>query len=198
MTISIPRPRATVDQNGQEQLVKGCRYCLTQCELLLKIVSAEDFALANNDASIGTHVRHVLDRFQCFFNGLATGHIDYDARKRDPAIATSLDAAAFALASIARRVEALASDTGNNSVDISSADNNCAGNGLSVQESVHLPGPAVIVGSTVERELMGLITHTTHHLAIIAMLVKQMGYVVDKDFGKAPATIRYEHQQQQT
>lgn len=188
MTISISRPNAIADLNAQVQLVEGCRYCLTQCELLLKIVSPEDFALANNGASIGTHLRHVLDRFQCFFNGLATGHIDYDARKRDHAIATSPEAAAFALASISRRVETIASNTGNNNAENISAV-------LSVQESVHHLGPAVTVGSTVERELMGLIVHATHHLAIIAMLARQMGYVVDKDFGKAPSTILYERQQ---
>lgn len=195
MAISISRPSATADLDAQAQLVEGCRYCLTQCDLLLGMVSAEDFARANNGASVGTHLRHVFDRFQCFFNGLPTAHIDYDARKRDPAIAISLDAAAFALAATANRVEAIASNTGNNTGN-NTGENHHSGYNLTVRESVRYPGPAVTVGSTVERELMGLITHATHHLAIIAVLVKQMGYVVDEDFGKAPSTIHYEHQQQ--
>lgn len=183
MTTPASRPVATV--NTQAQLLEGCRFCISQCELLLTMLSAEDFVLERNGSSVGTHLRHVLDRFQCFFNGLASCHIDYDARKRDQSIAASLDAAIFAFASISKRVDSIA---GNGAVT------NC----LSVQESVHPEKSAVTISSTVERELMGLITHTTHHLAILALLMKSMGYTVDNDFGKAPSTILYERQQQST
>lgn len=132
-----------------------------------------------NGSSVGTHLRHVLDRFQCFFNGLPSCHIDYDARKRDQSIASNLDAALFAFTSISKRMEAIAGST-------------FVATELSVQESVHHEGPPVRISSSVERELMGLITHTTHHLAIIALLVKSMGYEVDKDLGKAASTILYE------
>jgi hypothetical protein len=50
----------------------------------------------------------------------------------------------------------------------------------------------VSITSTVDRELMALITHSIHHLAIIALIVKSYGYEMDDDFGKAPSTIVYE------
>ena len=170
MTISSPRSVAV--SNDISQLVDGCRHCNTQCDLLLKLITTEDFVNNALGSSVGAHVRHVLDRFQCFFTGIAVGHIDYDARKRDPAIETNIEAAAFALASISKRVEMLMQESPVNSV-------------LSVQESVYHQGPSVTTSSTIERELMGLITHTTHHLAIIALLIKPMGYALDADFGKA-------------
>jgi len=179
MTISTPRPVAV--SNDIAQLVDGCRHCNTQCDLLLKLISPDDFVNNTHGSSVGTHVRHMLDRFQCFFAGITAGHIDYDARKRDHAIETNIEAAAFALASISKRVDLLVQESPVNSV-------------LNVQESVYHQGPSVTTSSTIERELMGLITHTTHHLAMIALLIKPMGYALDADFGKAPSTILYERQ----
>jgi hypothetical protein len=39
---------------------------------------------------------------------------------------------------------------------------------------------------------MGLISHSTHHLAIIGLLAKSLGCQMDSDFGKAASTILYE------
>ena len=128
---------------------------------------------------MGAHIRHILDRFLCFLAGLPEASIDYDARKRDKSIENNLDAATFALASVARRIESL---------DML----NTLGTSISVRESVHHLGPSVAMPSTVGRELMGLVTHSIHHLAIIALIVKSYGYEIDSDFGKAPSTIRYE------
>jgi len=182
MTISTPRPVAAPDNVAQ--LVDGCTHCITQCDVLLKLIKVEDFINSSGGSSIGAHVRHVLDRFQCLFKGLPSGHIDYDARKRDHDLETNIEAAAFALASIGKRIETLGRD-GFGAVP------------LHVQESVFHEGPSVTTASTLERELMGLITHTTHHLAIIALLIKPLGYVVDDDFGKAPSTILYERKHPQ-
>ena len=163
-----------------EQLIRGCVYCVDQCEQLLKLISQEVYvATSQGISSVGAHVRHILDRFNCFFAGLQQGCVDYDARKRDKSIENNLDAALFSLALIARRVEKLdlAGDPGES---------------ITVRESVHHQGPSVTIASTVERELMGLITHSIHHLAIIALIVKAFGYQLDSDFGKAPSTIVYE------
>jgi len=34
-------------------------------------------------ASIGKHVRHIIDHYLCFFTGLEVGRINYDKRQRD-------------------------------------------------------------------------------------------------------------------
>jgi uncharacterized damage-inducible protein DinB len=157
--------------------VEGCVSCIDQCDQLLRLVPLEVYLDSSKGASpVGAHIRHILDRFHCFLSGLSTATIDYDDRKRDKSIENNLDAAAFALASVARRIE---------STEVLDAT-------IGVRESVHHLGPAVTMPSTVGRELMGLVTHSIHHLAIIALIVKSYGYETDSDFGKAPPTILYE------
>ena len=174
-----------VKENGTQasdskQLVLGCLHCADQCNHLLKLISQDVYVDASHaTSSVGAHIRHILDRFQCFFAGLQDGCIDYDARKRDKLIENNLDAASFALASVTRRIREL---------DLE----NSQGATITVHESVYHLGPTVSIPSTVERELMGLITHSIHHLAIIALIVKSFGYDMDDDFGKAPSTIVYE------
>ena len=171
---------AEVSKELASQLILGCSHCIYQTQQLLELLSLEDYVLAvDGNSSIGAHVRHVLDRFHCFFNGLNKKMINYDARKRDPEIERNLAAAGFSIASIARRISDLSETEFHDQI-------------ISVQESVHHQGSSVAISSTVDRELMGLITHSTHHLAIIALLAKSMGYSIDPDFGKAPSTIVYE------
>jgi len=159
------------------QLIMGCRHCLDQCEELLSLISAEHYIEISVDgSSIGAHMRHILDRFQCFFLGLQDGCVDYDARKRDKSIESDLAVANSALSSIVRRVEGLGLEDRE----------------VSVRAPVHAQGPSVTVPSTVDRELMGLVTHSVHHLAVLALVVRSFGYQLDRDFGKAPSTILYE------
>lgn len=168
------------DQGSQSLLIAGCINCIKQCDQILSIVSQENYIDGStSSSSIGAHIRHILDRFHCFLGGLADASIDYDARKRDPQIEQNLEAATFALTSVARRIEQLRGSPCGNAL-------------ICVQESVLPSSPAVEISSTVERELMGLITHSIHHLAIIALLAKSFGHRMDSDFGKAPSTIAYE------
>ena len=168
------------DQNSKALLIDGCINCIEQCDQILTTVSQDNFTdSAMGSSSIGAHVRHILDRFHCFFAGLAGASIDYDARKRDPQIEQNVEAATFALASVARRIVQL-------------QDASLCNELISVKESVLPSSPAVEISSTLERELMGLITHSIHHLAIIALLAKSFGHQMGSDFGKAPSTIAYE------
>ena len=162
-----------------EQLREGCHFCLDQCEQLLKVLSEEDYANSAEMSSIGAHVRHILERFQCFLAGLNEGRIDYDARKRDHSLETNPEAAVFALTTVSRRIEELGL-------------NEHAGQELNIRESVHPQLAPALASSSVEREMVSLISHSIHHLAIIAMLARPLGYQFDSDFGKAPSTIIYE------
>ena len=174
------RSLAEDSDEASSQLILGCSHCIDQCQQLLELLSQEDYvASSKGNSSIGAHVRHVLDRFHCFFNGLTEEAINYDARKRDPEIENNLSAAEFSVTSVARRIQSLGETDFHDKV-------------VSVQESVHHQGSSVAISSTVERELMGLITHSIHLLAIIALIAKSLGYSIDPDFGKAPSTIVYE------
>src|SRR5215471_9768559 len=49
---------------------------------------------------VGAHLRHVLEFYQCFLDGMDSSHIDYDSRRRDESIARSRHTAAIAIRSI--------------------------------------------------------------------------------------------------
>lgn len=175
--VSMPGNDRSADES---LLLQGCIHCVNQSNQLLKVVAQNDYTVATQgNSSIGAHMRHILDRFHCFFTGLQNASVDYDDRKRDKAIENSVEAASFALASVARQVENL------NLAEFTEKS-------LKIRESVYHQGPSIVIASTIERELMGLITHTIHHLAIIAIIAKSFGYTMDSDFGKAASTIVYE------
>ncbi len=52
-------------------------------------------------------------------------------------------------------------------------------------------GDAVETDSTLERELAMLASHTVHHYAIVALLLRIKGVVVPETFGVAPSTQRH-------
>jgi uncharacterized damage-inducible protein DinB len=53
---------------------------------LLNTISEEQYknsTVQPYKSSIGTHIRHVMDMFECIFDGLELGEIDLTARKRN-------------------------------------------------------------------------------------------------------------------
>lgn len=164
-----------------EQLLSGCTLCLEQCAQVLAAVSASDYCRrAGDTASVGAHTRHILDRYHCFLSGLTGDCIDYDARQRDPALETHLEAARFSLGSLRRRLEAawLAEDSARP---------------IQVRERVDQRLPPPDVSSTPAREMLALVSHSIHHLAIIALLMKARGYTLPAHIGKAPSTLAFEN-----
>lgn len=153
---------------------------LSQGEALLLQISDEVFnkmVTAVFDSTIGTHIRHNLDHYNCFIVGLKNGHIDYAVRARDPRIEEDRG---YALTEINRLRIALETL-------------------LDCQDYPHVsvecdvsPGLAL---SSVQRELEFLLSHTVHHYAIIAIICRLQGILIDDEFGVAPSTLRYREDQ---
>jgi hypothetical protein len=125
---------------------------------------------------VGPHVRHVLEHYSCFLDGLAARRIDYDARPREAALETDPAAAG-------QRIRELVG-------------------ALALLEPSELDAPAVArlecgLGgeseqwsrSTVRRELHFLLSHTVHHFALIGLLLAQEGIDPGPDLGVAPSTL---------
>lgn len=125
--------------------------------------------------SIGAHVRHNLDFYASLLDGLATGNIDYEARKRDAAIETGRHAAT---AEIERVCRELASMTHSPSY-------------LRVRIRSDQDSSDTWATTSLSRELDFLLSHTIHHYAVVAIMCHLVGVRVEDDFGVAPSTLRY-------
>ena len=122
-------------------------------------------------------MRHIIERISCVLDSQPEGLVDYDARARDRLLEANPENATSALEGIRELLATLGAES-----EVP----------LQVKESVHQDNPAVAVASTLERELMSLVSHTIHHLAIIALLARSAGHQLRDDIGKAPSTIIYE------
>jgi hypothetical protein len=129
---------------------------------------------------IGPHLRHVLEHYEQFFEGLKGRVIDYDARRRDAVVESD---AAVARVRVAAMIERLSQFVLSETVPDTIAVMLCGG----------LDGAdRFVTTSTPARELLFLASHAVHHYAIIKPLLTKGGYPLSRDFGKAPATIRHE------
>jgi uncharacterized damage-inducible protein DinB len=122
----------------------------------------------------GAHLRHILDFYDSFLNGLDTGRIDYDARSRCERTATVRAVAIERMHRIIGRLRLLRLDR-ELLVRIEDAD----------------PAAEGWVSSSLTRELQMLSSHTIHHFALIAMTLRAHGVSLDPAFGMAPSTLRH-------
>ena len=127
----------------------------------------------------GAHLRHILEFYRCFLEGLERSHIDYDARRRDEAIEYSRDAASAATQSIIRSLETRHELRDERMIWVRMED---AGASAALESFME---------SSISRELQVLSSHTVHHFALIAMTLRVHGVQMDPDFGMAPSTLRY-------
>jgi hypothetical protein len=128
-------------------------------------------------ASIGLHVRHVLDHLQAFHTGLATGLVTYDRRERGTAMETDCQAAVAQCRALAAQFAALAPARGLQPLQV---------------EAVLAPDqPPVVVASTAAREAVFLLSHTVHHQALIALLASHYGHRLPAAFAYAPSTLAW-------
>ncbi len=145
------------------------------------------FALPNGeDAAIGEHVRHILDHYTCLVRG-TDGTVDYTERCREPTVGRCRDTA---LERIARARTELAGLAG---VGRTAGEPSTQGT-LRVRYHPGGNGPAPaphLLESSLERELMFALSHTIHHMALIAVLARQAGIPVPPGFGVAPSTRRH-------
>jgi uncharacterized damage-inducible protein DinB len=125
---------------------------------------------------VGSHLRHVLEFYECFLDGLEAGRVDYDSRKRNDAIERSRSSALASIHSIIRQLQ---------SISPLRAETDLA---------VHMEDAEtdLWLASSMGRELQALSSHTIHHFALIAVTLRLHGVAVDADFGMSPSTLRYQ------
>ncbi len=124
-------------------------------------------------SSIGSHLRHALDFFDCIISGIQDNDIDLTSRKRDEAIATNPEAAKNQIYHIQEQLNTFI--------------------GVNTDYLLHvtdnLGDGKVTIMYTLESILAQANTHATHHYAIISYMLQSLDVkVVIDGFGYNPST----------
>lgn len=128
-------------------------------------------------SSIGSQVRHTLDHVTALLTGVREGCIDYDRRARGTVVERRRDEALAALSALRRSLrEALDRRL----------DTECL-----VIDRLEACGRRTPMKSSFSRELAYVISHTTHHNAIVGAMAEAQGREIPKWFGYAPSTLAH-------
>jgi len=158
---------------------------LEEIRTLLEKVPEDIYSVKHavlSGASIGQHVRHLLEFYVTLEQGLKANMVCYDTRARDLRIETDVS---YALQVIDKA-----------SVFMSSAffDKNAFKRNITLRASYGVDVSVDIdMDTTIERELAYCLDHAIHHLAIIKISLIDSGIDLKmvSDLGVASSTLRY-------
>ena len=161
-------------------LSQTCSDLLTQLQQLVSGIRDEDFsrpspALGQN--TIGQHIRHTLEFFICFEEGVHRNVINYDKRAHDRLIETDRS---IALYTIERILQFIATVDRNKTLK------------LEIGYDRYSDTVATI-DTNILRELVYNIEHTVHHMAMMKIGIREVApYItLSEDFGIAVSTMKH-------
>ena len=151
---------------------------LGQSKSILHRLSGEELCYSNippYNSSVGSHIRHILDFYNCVFAGLDTLKVDLTRRNRDSLIERDCDLALREVENVEEQLNQLRElDAG---MKIMVEDDL----GLGTQEIEYTLGALLTQANS----------HTIHHYAIINYLLDRLGIsATDQGLGFNPSTPR--------
>jgi hypothetical protein len=159
------------------QLQQSIQNVFVQISESLEQLSCEQYSRPSKilfGATIGQHVRHVIELFICLQNGYHTGVVNYEKRKRDYAIENDKDFAATLLQSIY-----LTLDKTNKDLVLETTGDEHSTENIAIQTNYY-------------REIAYNLEHTVHHMALIRVGITEVSNIeVPNSFGVASSTIKY-------
>ena len=127
-----------------------------------------------SNSTIGQHVRHIIEMFQCLENGYQSGIVNYEKRKRDQAIETNKD---FALG-LLREIHS----------GLNKEDKPLILEGVYNDDSSHM----MQFATNYFREIVYNLEHTIHHMALIRVGLKELTAIeLPDNYGMASATVKH-------
>ncbi len=128
--------------------------------------------------TIGKHVRHIIEFYECLVNGSSTGKLNYDLRTRDLVLETSPRHAMLVLQAITQKLT------------------HCKDQPMQLEACFDPEAGIVVTQTSFNRELAYNIEHAIHHMAIIRIAIENQfsEVIIPGNFGVAYSTIRYQQQ----
>jgi len=156
------------------------RELLDQLRALIEIISDAQYVqcpVGTSHSGVGGHIRHSLDHIGALLAGFESGEIDYEARERGTAVESDRQAALQQIRSFDSRLAHRLSEPSDRPVRTV----------LMLQSDC----PPIALNSTFGRETAFVISHTIHHNAMIAAMLRVTGVQIPDRFGYAPGTIAH-------
>lgn len=143
----------------------------------LSLITTEQYSYKNTllgNATVGQHVRHVVELFQQMISGYTTGEINYENRQRNFLIETDKAFAIEQLNTIAKRI------------------NQPNKNLLLIADYTITNDETVAIVTNYYREVIYNVEHCIHHMALIRIAFQSaFGIMLPEDFAVAPSTLKY-------
>jgi uncharacterized damage-inducible protein DinB len=159
-------------------LIEENRLALSQLEGLVAALPPDDYGRATGPGGahhLGKHVRHILDHYEALIEALASGHLDYEHRRRDPSLEQDAREALRRL----NEIQAwLATPAPGDSPQF-------------LELRYPLDEGEAVMPTCLARELAFLTSHTVHHMALVGLLAEAMGHRLPEGFGVHPSTWRH-------
>ncbi|ASZ11945.1 DinB family protein [Chitinophaga pendula] len=160
-----------------KQLTTPIASLLSQILQLLEQLTDKEYSnkiALLSDATIGQHIRHIIEFYLELNTGYASGIINYDKRKRDHSIEVDRTCAINKLQQLIAELEkeniSLILETDYSTID----------------------STAELIKTDYMRELAYNLEHTVHHMALIRVGIYMFNRLeLPKDFGVAISTIKY-------
>ncbi len=153
-------------------------------QMLSVLTDITDRAYAQTDdrlhfRGVGGHIRHCLDFYQAFLAGVPAGLIDYEKRGRDTRFETNREYAVGAIRGTIATFQRISEFLYNEPI-------------LVIHETAGtVPEETAFSESSIVRELQFLVSHGTHHLALIGLALRGFGLRLDPSLGVAPSTLAH-------
>lgn len=166
----------------KNRLIGGCVRVLEQGHALLGRLDDQLYSGTRGlpvQSGAGSHIRHCLDFYQSLLDGVWAGRVDYNRRERDALVARDRACAAAKIEILIEELRALASLPGDTTLLVSPEEE----------------GADAWCASTLARELQFLLSHTVHHYALVALILRLQGFEPGEEFGVAPSTLAHWRQE---
>lgn len=125
-------------------------------------------------SSVGQHLRHIIEMFQCLESGYTSGVVNYEKRKRDRLLESDKDLASAMLKEI--------------HAGLAKPDKALILEGVYQEDSDEL----MSFHTNYFREIVYNLEHTIHHMALIRVGIRELKNIeLPDNFGKASATVKY-------
>ncbi|NHN24907.1 DinB family protein [Flavobacterium jejuense] len=142
--------------------------------MLLNQLDSKKYTFCNpelSNATIGEHIRHIIELYQSLIEHYDSGIINYDKRKRNIVIQTSINEAILAIESILAKI------------DLPNKE-------LQLEDGVQKTN--FTIQTNYFRELLYNLEHSIHHQALIKVAVlKYQDICLPENFGIAKSTIEF-------